>query len=238
MDDECLTLQHPARRETPWLFAEHGVRGRKAGRATDHPSWPQDPCAESGVTAVAGRGEAVTSTELVVSQNRPDATPTAFDYSALAPNLAEEMRDRADRIHNIRRASVLDVGREFIAAKEVVEHGFFRDWVKIACQMNIRSAERAMQAAALVEKNDNLSYLPPDGLLTLASRSAPQAVVHEIIEEISAGERPSAVWIKRRITDAIKAEKRAGEALRAGEFPDVQACEHGQPNKQPQRMSS
>src|SRR5882762_7724737 len=49
-------------------------------------------------------------------------------------------------------------------------------------------------------KKDKLSYLPPHGLLTLASRSAPEAVVNEIIGEISAGERPSAAQIKSRIS--------------------------------------
>ena len=98
---------------------------------------------------------------------------------------------------------------------------FFCNWVKTACQMGIRNAERAIQAALFVEKNDKLSYLPPHGLLTLASRSAPEAVVNEIIGEISAGERPSAAQIKRRISQAKQAEKRARESLQEGELEEV-----------------
>jgi hypothetical protein len=87
--------------------------------------------------------------------------------------------------------------------------------------MGIRNAEQAIQAALFVEKNDKLSYLPPHGLLTLASRSAPEAVVNEIIGEISAGERPSAAQIKRRISQAKQAEKRARESLQEGELEEV-----------------
>jgi len=63
--------------------------------------------------------------------------------------------------------------------------------------------------------------LPPHGLLTLASRSAPEAVVNEIIGEISAGERPSAAQIKRRISQAKQVEKRARESLQEGELEEV-----------------
>jgi Protein of unknown function (DUF3102) len=139
-----------------------------------------------------------------------DLTLRDFDYAALAADVADEMRARASRIHEIRQASVLEVGRELIAAKEQVEHGCFVAWVQTACQMNIRGAERAMQAAELVEKNDKLSYLPPDGLLALASRSAPPSVVTQILGEIAAGETPNAARIKRRIAQTKMAEKRAG----------------------------
>ena len=81
-----------------------------------------------------------------------------MDYSLLGADVADEMSERARRICNIQRASVLDVGRELLAAKELVDHGWFRGWIESACQMHIRTAERLMQAALLVQKNDNLSY--------------------------------------------------------------------------------
>ena len=144
------------------------------------------------------------------------AALTLFDYGTLSPDVANEMRARASRIQSLQRASVLDVGRELIAAKNSVEHGFFRNWVESACQLHIRTAERAMRAAALVGENDKLSYLPPDGLLALASRSAPQPVIAEIMEEIGAGERPSAAGIRRRIAEAKRTEKRTREQMQSG----------------------
>ena len=152
----------------------------------------------------------------------------SLDNSPLGVDVADEMRDRASRIRDIQRTSILDVGRELIAAKKLVDRGYFRDWVETACQMNIRTAERTMQAARLIQENDKLSYLPSDGLLTLASRSAPQATVNEIIGEISAGEKPSSAQIKRRIALAKKVEKPAREPLQEGELRKVQDREDSQ----------
>ena len=150
----------------------------------------------------------MTSTELA-PENYADAALTAFDYGTLVAAVAEEMRGHASRIHGLQRASILDVGRELIAAKKLVERGRFRDWVESACQMQIRTAQRAMRAAELVEKNDKLSYLPPDGLLALASRSTPEPVVGAIMAEIASGKTPNAAGIKRRITAAAKPRMRA-----------------------------
>jgi hypothetical protein len=75
------------------------------------------------------RREVVTNAQLVAPDWRNGAR-TPLNYSGLAPDVADEMRDHADRIHNIQQASVLNLGRELIAAKELVEHGFFRNWAK------------------------------------------------------------------------------------------------------------
>lgn len=156
----------------------------------------------------------------------PRAAPPLIDYGTLDVDIANQMRDRATRIQRLQRASVLDVGRELIAAKGLVEHGFFRSWVETACQIHIRTAERLMQAALLAQKNDNLSYLPPDGLLALASRSAPTGVVNEIIGRIAVGERPSAARIKHQIAQAKQAEKRASQSPQQAELQDIEGCEH------------
>ncbi len=148
----------------------------------------------------------------IVPGNGSLAVPTSFNYGVLAADLADKMRDRAGRVRDIQRGAVLDVGRELIGAKARVEHGCSVKWVGTACQMNIRTAERAMRAVELVEKNDKLSYLPPDGLLALSARSAPQDVVNEIVGEIAVGETPTAARIKRRISEAKKAEVRARRA--------------------------
>jgi Protein of unknown function (DUF3102) len=158
----------------------------------------------------------MTNTELVVAERPPNEVSAPFDYSTFDADVADQMRDHANRICKIQRASVLEVGRELTAAKELVEHRCFARWLRTACQMHIRTAERAMLAAKLVEKNDNLSYLAPDGLLALASRSAPEPVVSRIIGEIAAGVRPSAAEIKRRIAEDKKTEKRAREQTPAG----------------------
>jgi hypothetical protein len=73
--------------------------------------------------------------------------------------------------------------------------------------MSIRTAQRAMQAAEMVERNDKLSYLPADGLLALSSRAA-KPRVEKIIRRIDAGDKPSAAEIKEEIEDARWVVKR------------------------------
>jgi hypothetical protein len=65
-----------------------------------------------------------------------------------------------------------------------------------------------MQAAVVVEKNDKLSYLPPDGLVALTDRSAPEATVAKIVGRINGGAKPTAAAVKREIKNAKKAPKR------------------------------
>jgi hypothetical protein len=55
-----------------------------------------------------------------------------FDYSLLAANVVDEMRERTSRIRDVERAPVLDVGRELIAAKRRDEHGYFLAWGRMA----------------------------------------------------------------------------------------------------------
>ncbi len=167
---------------------------------------------------------AMTPAEVIAPQSPSGEMLPHFDYGDLFPYVADQMRDHASRIFKIRRASVLEVGRELLAAKALVEHRYFSEWVRTACLMHIRTAERAMQAVKLVAKNDNLSYLPPDGLLALASRSTPEPIVSKIMEEISAGVRPTAAEIKRRIAEVKSAAKRVRTQLREG--VEFQGNEH------------
>ena len=47
-------------------------------------------------------------TSILVDVDQSIGAPTPLNYSALAPDVAEDMRNRADRIQNIQRASVLE----------------------------------------------------------------------------------------------------------------------------------
>src|SRR3954453_13710606 len=142
---------------------------------------------------------------------------SCFDYSQLRADLADEVREAAERIRGFTLAAVIEVGRELLLVKERLKHGQFAVWVKSECAIHMRAAQRAMRAAEMVEKNDKLSYLPADGLLTLASHAAETAVT-TIIERINAGDLPTAAEIKREVdrarTAATVARIKAKQALR------------------------
>ena len=115
------------------------------------------------------------------------ALPTPFDYAILDPAVADKARAAADRIRTLTRAAVQDVGRELLAIKKQVERGQFTAWVKHECGINIRTAQRAMNAAQLVAENDKLSYLPQDGLLALPRDQ------HRLPSDLSSSTRLSVV---------------------------------------------
>ena len=137
----------------------------------------------------------------------PDLASGGFDYAAVRSDIANQMRTAGHRIHHLRYAPAVDIGRELIAIKDRIEHGHFIEWVEHECQMSIRTAQRAMQAAEMVERNDKLSYLPADGLLALSPRAA-KPIAEKIIGGIDAGEKPSASEIKEQIEDAKWVVKR------------------------------
>jgi hypothetical protein len=141
---------------------------------------------------------------------QPEPASGGFDYASMRSDIANQMRAAADRIHQLRYAAVVDIGRELIAIKERIEHGHFVEWVESECRMSIRTAQRAMKAAEMVERNDKLSYLPADGLLALSARAA-KPIAEKIIGRIDAGEQPSAAEIKEQIEDAKWAVKRASQ---------------------------
>jgi hypothetical protein len=128
-----------------------------------------------------------------------------FDYAEVDKATANDMRNAADRVRGSMRDSVVTVGRELLAIKKRIKHGQFSAWVRLECAIALRTAERAIQAAELVEKNDKLSYLPADGLLALSSGPA-KPVAEQIIKRIDAGEKPTAAEIKREISAVTKGE--------------------------------
>src|SRR5260370_16171702 len=102
-----------------------------------------------------------------------------FSYDALPPEVAAEMRTAAGKIQRYTRDAVVEVGKQLNQIKDRIEHGQFRAWVEAECQLQIRTAQRAMQVAQLVQENVKLTYLPPDGLLALASSTAPKETVSQ-----------------------------------------------------------
>lgn len=149
------------------------------------------------------------------------AGPVCFDYSQVDADLAVQMRDAADRIWGLAHGAFVELGRELLSIRNRLKRGQFVAWIEHECQLRIRTAQRAMRAAEMVDKNDKLSYLPPDGLLALVPRPASEPIVAEIIEQIEDGARPTAAEIKRRIADARQEGKPRPDGALAREEPEV-----------------
>lgn len=148
-------------------------------------------------------------------------TSISFDYNQLDGDLAAEIQEAAERVRGFTRTAVIEVGHELLRVKERLNHGQFTAWVENECQLLMRTAQRAMRAAEMVGKYDKLSYLPPDGVLALAERSAPQAAVAAVIEEIEAGGRPSAADIRRRLREAKRTSNAATETRKSAALKPI-----------------
>jgi len=131
-----------------------------------------------------------------------ETSDALFDYSVLPEGIAAEMRHAASDIRRYAQAAFIEVGKTLLKIRGQIDHGYFLTWLEAECQLKIRTAQRSMQVAELVIKNVNLTYLSPDGLLLLASRSAPKPLRDEIIRRIEAGDRPTAADIKRELERA------------------------------------
>ena len=145
-----------------------------------------------------------------------DVTLVAFDYAAIAPELATEARAVAARIRERLRENVSEIGHDLIAIKAKLPHGAFTDWIAAEFSMGARTAENYMRAAQfLADKNVNFSVLPPSAIYALAAPSAPAEVVAEVMAEVERGVVPKAAEIRERIAGATKAQLAAAQVRSA-----------------------
>src|SRR5438045_2591740 len=138
----------------------------------------------------------MTTTDINARAHARERDADSFNYAGLADGLAEKMQEAASDIRRYARDAYVEVGKQLLEIKDGLEQGQYKMWVENACYLKIRTAERAMQMAELVEKNVNLTYLPQQALLLLASRSASKRLRDAIIRSIDAGERPAAAEIE------------------------------------------
>jgi hypothetical protein len=160
------------------------------------------------------------------STGKPANAIPGFDYTVLPADTADTLRQSATAIRTIQRSAFADVASHLTAAKELLEHGAFSAWVKAELGMTLRSAERYMQAAQFVAgKSDTVSLLPPTLIYALAAPSAPAEAVKQIVGEIEAGATLAPKEIKRKLADAIEAERKVIEAERIAKIEAAETPE-------------
>ena len=119
-------------------------------------------------------------------ENAITARPAFYD--AIEPDLANSLREQAERIRERARkttANVIEIGRDLLAVKENIRHGLFGPWLKAEFGWDERTARRYMTlASAFADKTDIVSDLPQGMLLKLAppSRTALRAEVLDRLE--------------------------------------------------------
>jgi hypothetical protein len=115
-----------------------------------------------------------------------------FDYDALPSDMANALRERRA---NIRRAvkktteAIIAIGHDLIAAKKVLGHGRFGDWVEMECGFSIRTAQNYIAISRLSTKYAFVAHLALGTVLRLTRRRVPREFLDSILSSLGAGRR-------------------------------------------------
>jgi DUF3102 family protein len=116
----------------------------------------------------------------------------AFDYGSLSPEIAKALREKTDRIRQSVKhmnTSIVWIGRDLLAVKQMLEHGQFVHWVAKECGFGIRTAQNYKRAAEFLEgKSATVALLPPATLYRLSAKNVPPEVVDAVINRAAGGE--------------------------------------------------
>lgn len=130
-----------------------------------------------------------------------------------SPDLVVRDLNLARRAENIRRivaGSIVEVGRELIAAQhEAGSQEVWERWVVHDVQITVKYAYRVMNTADMAELGHNdVSNLSNSVLLRIAEPSMPTKAVEQVIERAASGEKVS-VRVAEEIIAQAKAEAKA-----------------------------
>jgi hypothetical protein len=104
----------------------------------------------------------VTTAPTIIHPEPPPAP--AFDYGVLDLEKAAQLRALVPEIRRAARASIENVaavGRHLNAAKELLGHGHFQDWLRAEFALSERTAQNYMKVARVIEENRNIADLRP-----------------------------------------------------------------------------
>ena len=130
-----------------------------------------------------------------------------FDYSRLDGPVATFLRGQVERINRTASKSVIQIGKDLVAAKHYLPYGQFLAWTVDELGMTARTAQAYMQVAQWASaRGPSVANLPPSVLYVLSSPSAPEVVIRNTLRRLDNGERITASAIRQE----IKAERMNG----------------------------
>lgn len=115
-----------------------------------------------------------------------------FDYTALDTETRIVVQQRTSEIKSLMRRTaqdIIDIGQKLFEVKEQLEHGNFRNWLKVEFNWSISTATKFMQVAAQFKcvKFTHLD-ITASALYLLAAPSTPGEARVEALERASLGE--------------------------------------------------
>jgi hypothetical protein len=135
-----------------------------------------------------------------------------FEYVSLPPSVAVFLKNQADRIRRSAAASIINIGKDLLAAKHYLSHGRFLTWVEREVGMPPRTAQAYMQVAHWASRRSaTVALLPPSLLYLLAAPSTPTTFVDEILKRVQEGQLVEIKSVRSELR-ALRSRKREGDA--------------------------
>lgn len=127
------------------------------------------------------------------------SSKSGFDYGSVDPSVARFLRGQARRISQTASRSIIQVGKDLVAAKHYLAHGAFANWVEQEVGIPVRTAQNYMQVANWTAgKCENVSLLPASLLYILSAPSAPKQLVDDVLADVLAGKHIAVASVRER----------------------------------------
>ena len=142
-----------------------------------------------------------------------DAVVVSFDYADIAAEEAERLQGAAAQIRMWRKSTIqrmISTGVCLLAAKQVLGHGRFTEWLEAEFGWTDRTARNYMLAAEAFEaRTEIISDLPATVVYQLASPSTPAAAREAVVSRLLTDKHVPLDDIRDIIADARQQDKAA-----------------------------
>jgi hypothetical protein len=127
----------------------------------------------------------------------------AFNYKTLPADVADCLRQHADKIRQTAITAIIEIGNDLIEARQHLEHGQFIEWVETACDLTYRSAANYMSAARFAKDNvQRVAHLSAGVIYKLAAKSTPPEVVSAVITSAMSGAVVTNAEVQAKLDEA------------------------------------
>jgi len=141
---------------------------------------------------------------------------SGFDYGSVDPSVARFLRGQARRISQTNSRSIIQVGKDLLAAKHYLAHGAFANWVEEEVGIPARTAQVYMQVANwMTGKCATVALLPASVLYILSAPSTPKQLIDDVLADVSAGKHIAAASVRERARALRKGGDRRSASIGA-----------------------
>ncbi len=165
-------------------------------------------------------------TPVIAGVLAPDAGPYifGFSYDDVEPDAAAIARAAVEAVRVIQKRTLSEIGHHLMRVKAALPHGQFGKWAEQELSIKPRAATNYMLAADWLRgKPETLADLPPTIIYALASPTAPQDIVHDVLARVETGSPLIPSVIRHKL--AIAAGERAELKLAQKHSPKITAAE-------------